>query len=72
MTYAWKKALKLITTNKDIKNYDFYNPNNIFVWDENTKEIPDSFFELQYQELPKEIFEKYSLKTWIKTVFEQN
>lgn len=69
---AMSHRKKLITTNKDIINYDFYNPNNILVWDENTQKIPNDFFELPYQELPKEIFEKYSIKTWVKTVFEQN
>ncbi|HKO75997.1 MAG TPA: hypothetical protein VJU52_02205, partial [Flavobacterium sp.] len=52
---------KLITTNTDIINYDFYNPNNIFVWRDDTQEIPESFFETNYQELPEEIFKKYSL-----------
>ena len=61
---------KIITTNKDIVNYDFYNPNNIFVWDKNSKEIPSSFFDSPYEELEKNIYEKYSLKNWINTLFE--
>jgi hypothetical protein len=60
---------KLITTNTDIVNYDFYNPNNIFIWREDTSEIPESFFETTYEELPNEIFRKYSLENWVKTVF---
>jgi hypothetical protein len=63
---------KLITTNTDIINYDFYNPNNIFIWKEDTKEIPESFFNTNYQELPKEIFEKYNIDNWVKQIFDLN
>ena len=63
------KGKKLITTNEDIVNYDFYNPNNIFIWKENTTGIPLSFFETPYEELPDVIFEKYSVKSWVKTLF---
>ena len=31
---------KLVTTNTDVVNYDFYNPQNILVIDENNIEIP--------------------------------
>lgn len=57
---------KLITNNKNIVNEDFYNSNNILVIDENDIDIPRHFFESSYEELPKEIYEKYSLKKWIK------
>ena len=60
------KGKKLITTNEDIVNYDFYNPNNIFIWKENTTGIPLSFFETPYEELPDVIFEKYSVKSLAK------
>ena len=62
---------KLITTNKDIVNYDFYNPNNIFVWDENITEIPNDFLEKEYEKLPDEIYKKYSLENWVKTIFNE-
>lgn len=61
---------KLITTNLDIVNYDFYNPENIFVWKKDTTEIPSSFLNTNYQELPKDIYKKYSQKSWVKKVFE--
>ena len=58
---------KLITTNKDIINYDFYNENNILIYDEEyTKN--EKFFNNNYIELPKELYEKYSLYNWIKTI----
>ncbi len=61
---------KLITTNKDIKTYDFYNSNNIFVIEDvNEINIPDTFFQTPYEELPTAIFEKYTVKAWIDTIF---
>lgn len=59
---------KLITTNPDIINYDFYNQNNILVIDEKNPDIPASFFETEYEKIPEEIFKKYSLEGWIENV----
>jgi hypothetical protein len=59
---------KLITTNSDIKNYDFYNPNNILVINENNPIIPKAFFNNEYEEIPKNILQKYSIDGWIETV----
>jgi hypothetical protein len=59
---------KLITTNADIVNYDFYNPNNILVIDEKKPVIPVSFFETNYEEIPYEIYEKYTLKGWTEKI----
>lgn len=63
---------KLITTNKSVKNYDFYNENNILVVDRNNIKFNKTFFELPYQKLSKDIYEKYSLKSWIKTIFSED
>lgn len=35
---------KLITTNKEIKKYPFYNSNNIFVIDRNNIQLDENFF----------------------------
>lgn len=59
---------KFITTNSDIVNYDFYNPNNIFVVDRNNPIVDMSFFTKPYEPLPKYIYEKYSLRRWILEV----
>lgn len=56
---------KLITTNKDIVNYDFYHPNNILVIDRKNPVIDMSFFEKPYKMLDEGIYEKYSLRSWI-------
>lgn len=60
---------KLITTNADIKNYDFYNPNNILIIDENSPNIPSSFFNTEYEKIPEIIYKKYTLEQWINQVF---
>lgn len=63
---------KLITTNKDIKNYDFYSPNNIFII-ENINEvnkIPLDFFIKQYEKIDDKILEKYSFKGFVKEILQ--
>jgi hypothetical protein len=60
---------KLITTNKSIKEYDFYDENNICIVDRSDIKLPKDFFKVPYQELDKDIYEKYSLKNWLKTIF---
>ena len=59
---------KLITTNKDIVNYDFYNPNNILLIDSNNPNITLDFFEKDYEEIPQDIFYKYTIEGWIDTI----
>lgn len=58
---------KLITTNADIVNYDFYNKNNILVYDGEINE-KSPFFTTDYKELPDEIYRKYSLRSWLDTM----
>ena len=50
---------KLITTNADIQNYDFYNSNNILIIDAQKPLIPTHFFETAYEKIPYEILRKY-------------
>lgn len=60
---------KLITTNPDIKNYDFYNPNNILVVDPDNVMIDPAFFTTPYEPLSENVYNKYTLSTWVDTVF---
>lgn len=57
---------KLITNNKSIIKEDFYNSNNILIIDENNINIPNEFFLTPYEELSRNIYEKYNLKNWLK------
>ncbi len=61
---------KVITNNATIAEYDFYNPKNILILKDDLSNIEKSFFGSDYEDLPKEIYEKYTLNNWVKTVFE--
>lgn len=61
---------KLITTNKDIINYDFYDSNNILVVDKNTIEIPVSFFKNKYKQPPENIYQQYLIDNWVKRILD--
>lgn len=56
---------KLITTNKDIKTYDFYNENNICVIDRNNPKLNANFFKTDYMDLPQDMYQSYSITNWI-------
>ncbi|WP_179020408.1 hypothetical protein [Winogradskyella forsetii] len=60
---------KLITTNKDIVNYDFYNPQNILVIDEHNIEIPDEFVNSRYIEIEETVLSKYKIEHWVQPIF---
>lgn len=60
---------KLITTNQEIKKYDFYRPENILVVNRQHPIIPREFFESPYVNISDEIYRKYSLNSWIETIF---
>lgn len=62
---------KLITTNKDIVNYDFYKPENIYVYN-GTVDFDDVFFKKDYSTLSPQIYAKYSLKHWLEVVLKAN
>ncbi|MDR6516994.1 glycosyltransferase family protein [Chryseobacterium camelliae] len=60
---------KIITDNGSIKNYDFYNPNNILVLNEDISNINASFFETPYEKVPEDIYNAYTLDHWVIKVF---
>lgn len=62
---------KIITNNSDIANYDFYNPQNILIINEPNISIPNEFLTSSYIPIPDEIIRKYTLETWVKTVFKE-
>lgn len=60
---------KLITTNKDIVNYDFYRPENILVVDRSNPKITKEFIETDWTDIPDNIYNKYSISSWLNTIF---
>jgi hypothetical protein len=64
---------KLITTNQDIKTYDFYDPNNIFVIEDHKNiNVPDSFFKTPYKDIPQEIYSKYTVPMWLDQILKRS
>lgn len=58
---------KLITTNQDIANYDFYDENNILIYKEGEDiDFTSPFFSTEFKSV--ENYEKYSLNNWLKTL----
>ncbi|WP_035291762.1 hypothetical protein [Clostridium sp. KNHs214] len=63
---------KLITTNRNIKRYEFYNENNIFVMDENNLDKIEAFIKRKYEPINDEVYKKYSISSWIDTIINDN
>ena len=63
----------IITDNFSVKEYDFYNPNNIFVIEDvDNITIPLDFFKTDYQEIDIKLREKYHIKNWIHNIINGN
>ncbi len=60
---------KLITTNSHIKDYDFYDSNNILVVDRKEPVITPGFLESPYRDVAADIYEKYRIDNWLRTIF---
>lgn len=60
---------KLITTNADIKSYDFYHESNVLVYDGKIDKN-SAFFTQNFEELPNVIYKKYSLRNWLMTMLD--
>lgn len=61
---------KLITTNPHIRDYDFYDPANIMVLDRKDPRLDEEFIRAPYREIPVEVYEKYSIKNWVRSFFD--
>lgn len=58
---------KMITTNNDIRYYDFYREENILIYN-GTIDKNNIFFKSQYVDIKEETYKKYSLRSWLKTM----
>ena len=61
---AMVNRCKLITNNRNIKDADFYNSNNIYIYDINDFSIPNEFLKHNYEEIDSNVRNNYSLSTW--------
>ncbi|PJJ63007.1 CgeB family protein [Chryseobacterium geocarposphaerae] len=60
---------KLITTNSDITNYPFYNPNNIFIIDRTHIKLDRDFFNSEFEKIEDEVLYMMSLDSFIECLF---
>lgn len=60
---------KLITTNKDVVNYDFYRKENILVVEKDNPIVTDEFINRPWAEIPDDIYKKYSISSWLNIIF---
>ncbi len=56
---------RLVTTNKSLRDYDFYNPLNIQIIDRLEPRLDQDFLQAPYQAVPEEVRQKYTLRQWI-------
>lgn len=61
---------KLITTNATVRNYAFYHPNNIFIWDGKNLDGIIEFLELPYYEIDHGIKVQYSFRYWLNKILD--
>lgn len=59
---------KLVTTNKSLSDYDFYNPLNIQIVDRLEPRLDQDFLQSPYQEVPEEVRQKYTMRQWLRDV----
>lgn len=59
---------KLITTNEDTVNYDFYDPEMVWIINRNNVEIPEDFIKKPNRMPGDAFYQKYSLRRWVLDV----
>lgn len=71
LTFRTMEALffnkKLISNNKNLKKYEFYNKNNIFILNEEKRTI-EEFFNEPFVEIDEKIKEKYLFENWLEKI----
>lgn len=60
---------KIITTNKNVTKYDFFNEANVHFIERDAPELNLEFCLSEYHDIPQEIYVKYYLKNWLIKIF---
>ena len=60
---------KIITTNEDVVNYDFYCPENIYVY-KGKIDLDSPFFTRPYRDVDSRIYNKYALRNWLGEILD--
>ncbi len=59
---------KLITTNAQVRHYDFYDPRNVCIIDRKEPHIPPEFLSTPYVDLVPALYYKYSVAGWLDEI----
>lgn len=59
---------KLITDAKEIKERDYYNPNNVFVIGDDPADALEEFLNKPYVPISEDIVKRYTLDEWVKRI----
>ena len=59
---------KMVTTNMAVKSYDFYRPENVYVWNGGRIDRAHPFFTMPWVDPAPGIRESYSLRSWLRTI----
>lgn len=59
---------KLITTNKNIRGYDFFSAKNICIIDRCAPRVPAGFVREPYEDIPAAVFQRYRLEGWLDEI----
>lgn len=60
---------KIMTTNENIVKYDFYNPTDQIVLSRSNFSVSKEAILHDYEDIPDDIYNKYSIESWVKDVF---
>lgn len=63
-----RSGKKLVTTNPDVVNYDFYKFGNIHLVDRSDPIIPQDFIDKKFNPYPSDILYKYSIVGWVDEI----
>lgn len=69
---AMASKTKYITTNEEVKKYDFFNGNNILIVSLDKLSITKEFLDSPFEEVPPNVLEKYSVKQLVYDLLSNN
>ena len=60
---------KMITTNRGISSYDFYESTNIDIIKRDNLKLNKSFFNNKYSSISEDVYRKYTINSWLNDLF---